>query len=126
MYSNPKEFFRHQYYEVLDLLREELTSRFDQPTYTILKEMESLLIDSSNGKHTPPSSNFKVLYAKQFDFDALTSQLRMLTSIISAVNTDYNLGIKKVISVNTICDVFNTGNFPKTMLTEVNKLMQLY
>ena len=126
VYSTPKDFFRHQYYEVLDLLNEELVSRFDQPTYMILKEMESLLIDSCNCKHTAISSNFKNLYAKEFNFDVLTAQLSMLPSVITAANMDCNLGIKKVTSVNTLCDVFNTSNFPKTMLVEVNKLIHIY
>ena len=115
VYSTPKDFFRHQYYEVLDLLKEELVSRFDQPTYMILKEMESLLIDSCNCKHTAISSNFKNLYAKEFNFDVLAAQLSMLPSVITAANMDCNLRIKKVTSVNTLCDVFNTSNFPKTM-----------
>ena len=58
--------------------------------------------------------------------DLLTVQLSMLPSVIAAGNSEHQLGIKEVTSVSTICDVFNTCRFPKTMLTEVNKLLHIY
>ena len=125
-YSSLREFFRHQYYEVLDLLKEELKRRFDQPTFAILKEVEMLLIDSCNGKNVAPSCELKSLYANSLDMDMLSVQLSMLPSVIVACNNDQQLGIKKVTSVNTICEVFNTTKFPKTMLTEVEKLVRVY
>ena len=39
IFSSPKEFFHCQYFEVLDVLKGELSRRFDQPTFAILKEM---------------------------------------------------------------------------------------
>ena len=127
VYSSAKDFFRCQYFEVLDVLREELVSQFDRPTLSILKDIESLLVSSCNGRGTnTPSTDLKTLYADNLNMDLLTVQLSMLPSVIAAGNSEHQLGIKEVTSVSTICDVFNTCIFPKTMLTEVNKLLHIY
>ena len=128
IYSSTTEYFRCQYFEVLDVLREQLVSRFDQPTLSILKDIESLLVSSCNGSDTTntPSTKLKTLYASKLNMDLLTVQLSMLPSVIAAGNSEHQLGIKEVTSVSTICDVFNTCRFPKTMLTEVNKLLHIY
>ena len=36
------------------------------------------------------------------------------------------MGIKKVTSISTICDIFNACDFAKTMLSEVHKLLTMY
>ena len=36
------------------------------------------------------------------------------------------MGIKKITSISTLCQVFNTCSFGKTMLNQVHKLLQIY
>lgn len=60
-FSSPEDYYRKQYFEVLDMLSGELARRFDQPTFSLLQEMERLLVDSCNGTMVTPSSNFKEL-----------------------------------------------------------------
>ena len=85
------------------------------------------MVSSCNGRGTnTPSTDLKTLYADNLNMDLLTVQLSMLPSVIAAGNSEHQLGIKEVTSVSTICDVFNTCIFPKTMLTEVNKLLHIY
>ena len=60
-YSSPEEYYRQQYYEVLDILNEEMARQFDQATFILLQEMEQLLVDSCNGRTVTPSSDFKDL-----------------------------------------------------------------
>lgn len=50
----------------------------------------------------------------------------MLPDVISTVNKDANMGIHHVTSVSTVCQVFNVGKFPKSMLKEVDTLLHLY
>ena len=57
-YTSPQEYYRRLYYEVLDLLVNELSRRFDQKTFDILEEFERLLLDSCNGTTVLPSSSF--------------------------------------------------------------------
>ena len=125
-FESPEDFFRKQYYEVLDLLLSEFTQRFNQPAFSILQEIERMIIDSCNGKSHVMSSNFEVLYADCLEILKLKSQLSLLPDVLKTGNTDYKMGIKKVTSLNTVCHLFETCKFPKTMLSKVHKVLQLY
>ena len=52
-------------------------------------------------------------------------QLSMLPDVRMA-NEEHHLGICKVTSVNTVCEIFNICKFPKTMLCEVHRLLRIY
>lgn len=125
-YSSPEEYYRQQYYQVLDLLTQEMDRRFDQPTFLLLQEMERLLVDSSNGISVNPSSTFKELYASDLNMDKLMLQLAMLPDVIATANNDCQMRIKRVTTVQTVCELFNTCQFPKTMLAEVDQLLRIY
>lgn len=126
VYSSPKEYYRQKYYQVLDVLTEEMTRQFDQPTFTLLREMENLVIQSCNGISVIPSSSFKELYGSDMKMDSLMTQLSMLPDVVTTANKQEHMGIKRVTSVNTVCEVFNTCKFPKTMLAEVDHLLHIY
>ena len=125
-HSSVKAHFRQQYFEVLDLMISEIKRRFDQPTFTILHTIEKLLIDSCNGATLELSSIFKSVYAADVKVDNLLVQLSMLPDVVRTANEQYHLGIRKVTSVNTVCDIFNICKFPKTMLCEVHRLLRIY
>ena len=126
VFLSPKEYYRCQYYEVLDLLKEDLLRRFDQPTLAILKEMEELLIKSCNGTKVTISPEFTRLYSDDINTTTLSVQLSMLPDVIITANSEHSIGIKEVTIINTICDIFNVCSFPKTMLGEINKLLHIY
>ena len=121
--KNPKQLYRLQYYKVIDLVIAEIQRRFDQPTLTLLQEMETLLIESCNGKIVQVSSTIEEFYQADLNIDKLKLQLVIL---ISTVNKDNHMGIKYVTKVSTVCDSFNEGKFPKLILKEVDKLLHLY
>ena len=104
----------------------EMKRRFDQPTLTILREIEKLIIDSSNGAMIEPSATFKDMYAADLNIDNLLVQLSMLPDVVRTANKDHQLGIRKVTSINTVCEIFNTCSFPKTMLCDVDQLLHIY
>lgn len=54
------------------------------------------------------------------------TQLSMLPDVVTTANKQEHMGIKRVTSVNTVCEVFNTCKFPKTMLAEVDHLLHIY
>ena len=72
------------------------------------------------------SSNFEVLYTDCLDMSKLKFQLALLPDVLKTENTDYKMGIKKVTTLSTVCQLFETCKFPKTMLNEVHKVLQLY
>ena len=47
-FVTPQDYYRVQYFEVLDLVSEELTRRFDQASLALPKALEQLLIEASN------------------------------------------------------------------------------
>ena len=96
IYENPEQFYRQKYYEVTDLVIAEIQRHFNQPTLTLLKEMETLLIESCNGKSVQLSSTIEELYQADLNIEKLKLQLAMLPDVISTVNNDYHMGIKHV------------------------------
>ena len=46
-YTSPQEYYQRLYFEIPDLLVNDLSHRFDQKTFDILEEFERLLLDSS-------------------------------------------------------------------------------
>ena len=58
----------------------------------------------------------------------LKKQLQLLPDLLKTANIRHNMGIKKVTStcISTICDIFNSCDFAKTMLPEVHKLLKVY
>ena len=85
-FATPEDYFRKQYFEVLDLLINELKRRFQQkrgmPVVTVL---EKLLLDSANGKSTTGSGELPEelqLYKNDIDLAKLKLQLLMLPDLI--------------------------------------------
>ena len=125
-FSTPEEYFRKQYFEAHDILIAELDRRFQQNAFTVLKDIENLLIDASNGKITPPSTQVVELYQNVILFDRLLIQLPILPDLLKTANKEQHLGIKKVTNMSTICELFNSCEISKTMLSEVFELVRLY
>ena len=91
-FSTPEEYFRKQYYEILDLLTNELDRRFEQESFQILQQIEDLLIKSCNGITVQPSEKLLRLYAEDVNFDNLKIQLKMLPDLLHTANEKHNLG----------------------------------
>lgn len=125
-YSSLQEYYRRFYYEVLDLLVNELSRRFNQSTFNTLEEFETLLVDSCNGITVQPSSSFKKMYESDICMDRLLMQLPLLPDLVKTANEKHNMAIKRVTSINTLSEIFNKCNFAVTMLSEVSKLIRLY
>ena len=58
--------------------------------------------------------------------DRFVTQLALLPDVVKAANTDYHLRVRKVTSIDTMCEIFNTCIFPKTMLSDVDRLIRIY
>ena len=101
--------YRHKYFDVLDLLISEIR-RFHQPSFTILHDIEWLLVNSCNATSVEFPQSVADIYAADF----------------RTANKEYGFTVKKVTSLNTICDIFNACEFPKTMLNEVHRLLRIY
>ena len=47
-----EDYYRQQYFEVLDLIVQDINNLFNCPSYNILKDVENLLIRNANGIET--------------------------------------------------------------------------
>ena len=91
-----------------------------------VQEIEKMVINSCNGKMHAMSTDFKKLYADCLDISKLKVQLTLLPDVLKTGNVEHEMGIKTVTTINTVCQLFETCKFAKTMLEEVHKVLQLY
>ncbi|XP_003389518.1 PREDICTED: zinc finger MYM-type protein 1-like [Amphimedon queenslandica] len=126
VFENPEQLYRKKYYKAIDLIIAEIDRRFDQPTLLLLKEKETILIESCNGKNIELSPTMQEMYQADINMEKLKLQQNMLPDEISTVNKNANMGIHHVTRVSTVCQVFNVGKLPKSMLKEVDTLLHLF
>ncbi len=123
-FSSAEAFFRKIYYEACDILIQELEDRFEQVHLVKpMIAMESLLLKSANGECF--DEEFKVVelsvFKSDLDFNRLKKHLGILVDVIhQALPT-----VKKVTSIQTICEAMSTLAY-RSMLSEVHKLLRLY
>ena len=125
-FTCPEDYHRSQYFEAVDIILNELDSRFDQRDLAVLKEIENLLINSINMNITLPSTELKELYKDDINFSSLETQLYMLPDFLKTCNDSNEAKIKTVTSIHTICDLMNNSTFGKSMFTEIHKLLTIY
>ena len=129
-YQSVEAYFRQQYFEVLDILKNELERRFDQESLKLLVEIERLLIDACNGNARQPSGTLQELYESEIDFKRLEAQLAMLPDLVKTVNlqnaSQGQVVITQVTANSTVCDMMNNSSFGKAMFSEVHKLLRIY
>ncbi len=129
-FATPESYFRKQYFEVLDLLINELKRRFQQKRgMPLVALMEKVLLDASNGEqgseHLPEELQ---LYRNDIDVQRLKTQLLMLPDLIRTRNLKLpnHLPVKRVTNVRTICDIMNEIGISKDMLSEVLRLLKIF
>lgn len=125
-FLQPSDYFRQQYFNTFDVMSQNLDDRFHQQSLDILQELEKLVVDGCNVETTTPSDKIMKLYEKEICFDRLQLQLNMLPDLLKTENEKRTTPIKTVTQVATICELFNSNPFAKTMLSEIHKLIIIY
>lgn len=103
----PKDYFRHQYYEALDILIAELNRRFIRKNLSVLQEIEDILISACKNVLKKPSDELVRMYSSIIDFKRLAAQISMMPDLIKAANNDGGGCIKEVTMIRTICNIIN-------------------
>ena len=124
-YVEPKDRYRHIYYEALELVAGEVERRFDQPDLCIIKDLEVLLLSAANGElgEGYTSDALSSYIVGDVDQPRLKVQLKMIPDMIK---TAFDGSIKKVTTVRTLTDAMNKSEIYKRMLSEVDKLLKIY
>ncbi|XP_018118612.1 uncharacterized protein LOC108716737 [Xenopus laevis] len=121
-FPSPQEYYRREYYEVLDLIDHELTFRFAQKDVEVAIVLEQMLLTAATGKKVALPSSISNLYSSDFNFDRLLQQLEMLADTILESGNDP----KTVTNIRVISDAMNAVPVSKKLLPEVHKLLCLY
>ena len=128
-FNSPKEYFRKQYFEVLDLLINELQRRFQQERGMPMAVLiEKLLLEYSNASSSSKSLPTELdIYKNDIDLSKLNFQLQMLPDLIKSRNQQVsNSPIKEVTNVKTIATMMNELPVCKTMFSEISRLLQIF
>ena len=117
--EDPKSHFRQQYFELIDLLDEQISRRFKQDNFDVARSLENFLIQSANRSGVIMENRLKELYAADIDLNRLSTQAQMLPNALEGNFT-------KVTKVGTLCDLFNEQPVLKNLFSEVHKMMLIY
>lgn len=120
-YVEPKDRYRHIYYEALELVAGEV-ERFDQPDLRVIKDLESLLLSAANGELGISEALTSFLEGDD-DQPRLEIQLLMIPDMIK---TAFGGSIKRVTTLRTLSDAMNKNEIYKGMLGEVDILLRIY
>ena len=125
VWKTPEEYFRTQYYEIIDRMINGLEDRFDQATFQYLMSIEQLIIDAANGE-TPLDigSELQEALRGDIDIDQLVKELNMLSCIVKSADP----GIKRVTSIRTIMNIFSSQPHLdlRKVYCNIHTLMKLY
>jgi len=95
-----RDLHRQAYYEALDLVSEEVSRRFQQEDLILIKEIESLMLNTVNGNSLVDIPDSIGYFLKDdFDLDQLKVQLNMIPDLIA---TAFDNSVKKVTNLRTI------------------------
>ncbi len=124
-FTDVKDYYREQYMDVMKTLEEEILRRFQQKDLKIVTELESILLNSSNGNVPEISKDVQDMYAKDLDFSRLNTQLNMLQDLVKNTPLD-GRPVKRVTKIQTICQVFNAAPYAKSLYSEVDALLKIF
>ena len=117
--ENVKDFFRHIYFEALDLVISGINSRFDQPGYNIYSKLEDLLVKATNNEEYEDEYQFIIdFYKDDFDSNLLRTQLGVMSCNIPCDSVPHNL-------VAILCYLRGLSDSQRALMSEVCKLVSL-
>ena len=85
-HDDPKQYYRAQYFEALDLVLNFVKKRFDQPGYAVYSSLEALLLKAARKEDFSAELDKVVqFYGEDFNASLLKLHLEMLgTSFVSS------------------------------------------
>ena len=124
-FTDVHDYYRAQYFEVLDVLIGEISRRFDQDSLALPTAIEKLLIMVANKIEGADISVPSEAYSKDVDMKKLGRQLQMIPDLVSAYKSSQHLKLFKVTTIRIICDMLQAVPMAREMFSEVDKLADL-
>ncbi|XP_071843974.1 zinc finger MYM-type protein 1-like [Apostichopus japonicus] len=122
MFASPEDLYRVEHCGAIDVCISELGRRFQQTSYTVLVDIETALINSSNGHDFGFSEQTKSLYKNDVDFHCLQAELALLNGIIKQRLPL----VKKVTSMDTVVSLLSDHNDIRLAFPNVLRLIHIY
>ena len=128
-FSSAEDYYRSFYFQALDLVSEQILTRFSQESMSIPKELEKILIKAANQQDNAPviiPDSIYTMYSKDVNFERAVVQLQMLPDVVKTYKESQGLRKLEVTSVRTIAEILIGVPMTKQMFSEVDKLLRLY
>ena len=120
-HETPKEYF-----ELLDIITNEISRRFDQKDFSVVAEIEQSILSAGNGQEVIIPEAVQTLYKEDLNMVRLSTHLRMLPDIIKSYGEATGTPIKKVTNVRTVCQAMNEIPGAKSLCSELDRLLRLF
>ena len=120
-WDSPLQYYRQQYYRVLDLVLERASSRLNCSTLDHLTAIEDLLVNAANGDTCEIGDLLKKNLDGDIDQEMLKSELKLLPAYLQ----EWNPRLNTVTSIGTIMECMQHRNTYK-ILRQTHILIKLY
>ena len=120
-FESEKSMFRAQYFEAIDACLSELSRRFDEKSYALLRQIEVAFLNAANREPFEFNDTLRKTYSNRIDFDQVIAELKLLPGLLRQCLPD----IKRATSLDTVISVVNNGQ-NRLILPMVVRLIQIY
>ena len=128
-WNGPEEYFKVQYFQVLDFLLNEMASRFDGGTLGKLESLEKCLLGSINGESDKALIN-QVKQDFSTDLENYGEKFDAELSLFSSIKLTYEkitgVKIKQVTSIGSVCEILNKVPGSRLIFNQICTLMKIY
>lgn len=130
-WTNPKDYFRKQYYEVIDLMQNEIKRRFDKNSFQKLILVEKIILTAANGNVGDEiDEDLMSELCKTYDQDisevSLTSELKLLPAARDTYQKSSKQQFKCISNLTTVCDILMDLGNGAEMFSKITKLLVIY
>ncbi|XP_062511832.1 zinc finger MYM-type protein 1-like [Corticium candelabrum] len=125
-YRTPKVFYRQKYFEALDVVSVEIARRFAQHDFSVVVDMEQMVLSASNREPFTVSQHFRDLYQGDFDMGRLDTHLKMLPDIIKRYGEFTGVPLKKVTNIRTVCQAMKEKLGATGLCSEIHRFLKLF
>ena len=124
VFTSTKDYYRQIYFESCDLLIAVLDERFNKQHMSPVLMIERLLISAANAESF--EDQMENLTLSCFKDDVNVMDLKMQLPLLPDVIRKGSPQVKKVTSIQTICEAMNTSDVYRSMLPAVHQMLRLY
>ena len=127
VFETPKEYYRKTYYEVIDIIIQELSRRFDQVSLRLVMQIENTLLIAANNKGPETitvDETIITFYKHDLDEGKLLRQIKMLPDFVQEMKK--NTQLKAITTVRSLAEILKSSTLAMEMFSEVVKLLKIF